>query len=300
MKQLNNFLYTASFGTKILLLVFVFAVMFIITTTLIFIISRSFPSLGERGLLIAGLTVQSILLFICTPLICAKILANSAIDFLQAQKAPKLRQLLWCTVCMIVMTPAMNLIITWNEGIHFPAALSGIENWMRNQEDAARVATDMLLDTKSLWGVAGLILLVGVFTGIGEEFTFRGLIQRLVSEKSSNKHIAVWVTALLFSAIHIQFFGFFPRLLLGAFFGYMLVWSGNIWLPVFAHFLNNSVAAVSTFMIDNKYTGDEFEKIGTIDNGTVWIAVISTVLFILCTRELYKTCEADTKNSASV
>ncbi|MEG1643403.1 MAG: CPBP family intramembrane glutamic endopeptidase [Bacteroidales bacterium] len=291
MRQLKNFLYTASFGTRILMLVFVFAVMFILTTTLILIITKSFPQLGERGILIAGLTVQSLFLFICTPIICARIFSNSAVDFLQAGKLPKIQQILWCTACMIVLTPALNLIITWNEGIQLPAALNGVETWMRNQENAAKVTTDMLLSTKSLWGVAGLILIVGVLTGIGEEFTFRGLIQQLVSEKSRNQHIAVWVTAFLFSAIHIQFFGFFPRLLLGAFFGYMIVWSHNIWLPVFAHFLNNSLATVSTFLIDNKYSGEEVETIGTIKSGTAWISVISIILFILCVRELYKSCK---------
>ena len=128
--------------------------------------------------------------------------------------------------------------------------------------------------------------MVGALTGIGEELTFRGIIQSLVTEKSNNHHIAIWVTAILFSAIHLQFFGFFPRMLLGAFFGYLLVWSGSIWLPIYAHFLNNSMAVVAAYMLNINLTTDEYEKVGTIDNGTIWMAAVSLLLFALCVYKI--------------
>ena len=130
------------------------------------------------------------------------------------------------------------------------------------------------------------VLMVGLMTGIGEELTFRGIIQSLVTEKSNNHHIAIWVTAIIFSAIHFQFFGFFPRMLLGAFFGYLMVWSGSIWLPIYAHFLNNSMAVVAAYMLNINLTTDEYEKVGTVDNGTIWMALVSLFLFAGCVYKI--------------
>ena len=84
-------------------------------------------------------------------------------------------------------------------------------------------------------------------TGIGEEMLFRGTIQRIFSEGKVNTHIAVWCSAFIFSALHFQLFGFIPRMLLGAFFGYLYVWSGSLWLPILAHALNNSLSTLTYY-----------------------------------------------------
>ena len=64
---------------------------------------------------------------------------------------------------------------------------------------------------------------VAVLPAVCEEWLFRGTIQPIFAKWSGNIHIGIWVSAFLFSAIHFQFFGFLPRLLLGAGFGYMVV-----------------------------------------------------------------------------
>ena len=121
-------------------------------------------------------------------------------------------------------------------------------------------------------------------------------MQKLIDEKWQNHHIAIWVTAIIFSAIHLQFFGFFPRMLLGAFFGYLLVWSKSIWLPIYAHFLNNSMAVVAAYMLNINLTNEEIDQVGTTEGGSIWVAVISVVLFMSCIKKLTENISINTIN----
>ena len=169
-----------------------------------------------------------------------------------------------------------------------PEKFSAIETWMRNKEASAQLITDQLLNVHSLGALVLLIFVIGILTGIGEEALFRGLLQKLLWEKTGNKHAAIWIGAIIFSTVHFQFFGFIPRMLLGAFFGYLLVWSGNIWLPITAHFFNNSITVVFRYIENQGYELSYFEKLGTMENGTWDIAVYSLILFVLCSYTLYK------------
>lgn len=277
--------FATNFKTKLLTFLLVEAIMFIAASALITIVSKLLV-LPERTQMMLMLAIQGLILFVASPLITARLLSTKPFKYLSLTTLPTLKQIVWVTVAMLVMTPALNLIVSWNEAMHLPEFMSGIEEWMRANEDSAMEATKKLLSINTIGSLITTVLLVGALTGIGEELTFRGIIQSLVTEKSNNHHIAIWVTAIIFSAIHLQFFGFFPRMLLGAFFGYLLVWSGSIWLPIYAHFLNNSMAVIAAYMLNINLTSDEYEKVGTVDNGTIWMAAVSIILFMLCLKKL--------------
>lgn len=86
----------------------------------------------------------------------------------------------------------------------------------------------------------------------------------------------MWATAFIFSAVHLQFFGFFPRLLMGAFFGYMVLWTGSIWASVFAHALNNSLVVINYWMLASGII--DYDVNGLIYDGSfysIMVAVIS-------------------------
>ena len=127
---------------------------------------------------------------------------------------------------------------------------------------------------------------MAVLPALAEELTFRGVLQRLlqgsnVSDFHTVKvpHIAIWVTAILFSAIHMQFYGFIPRMLMGALFGYMLVWTGSLWVPILMHFTNNAMAVILYFVATR--AGWDMEKVDAIGTGdTLWLGIVSIVLTI--------------------
>ena len=107
------------------------------------------------------------------------------------------------------------------------------------------------------------LLMIAIIPAIGEEFFFRGLLQRIFSNWVRNTHWGIIISAFLFSAIHMQFYGFFPRFLLGAMFGYLFVWSGSLWLPVLAHFINNSLAVIAYYLVSIRVLDEKVVNIGS-------------------------------------
>ena len=143
--------------------------------------------------------------------------------------------------------PLITLISQINQMLVLPDWLSGLEMWMKNLEESAQVTTNLLLEGASVWGLLGNILFIGIFAAVAEEVFFRGVLQQLLNKMFQNKHTAVWLTALIFSLLHMQFYGFLPRIILGAMLGYLFVYSKNLWIPIFVHFLNNALVVTLNF-----------------------------------------------------
>jgi len=148
---------------------------------------------------------------------------------------------------LLLFGPLMALVSDWNMQMKLPESLRGIEAWMRAQEDSMARVTERLLMTDSVGNLLLNLLVIALLPAIGEEFFFRGALHNIFKRLFRNRHVAVWVGAAVFSAVHVQFYGFLPRLLLGAFFGYLLVRTRNIWAPVLAHFANNAVIVLFAF-----------------------------------------------------
>lgn len=144
----------------------------------------------------------------------------------------------------IVMMPFTGLMAEWNESMKLPAGLAGLEQWMKDNEATLARLTEFLISFQSVGQLLIAILVIAVIPAIGEEILFRGILQRKLAEHWANVHVAIWVSAAIFSAIHFQFYGFLPRLLLGAMFGYLYFWTGRVGMAIFAHFINNAVTVL--------------------------------------------------------
>jgi len=149
---------------------------------------------------------------------------------------------------MVFSSPLIEFLSNINQKMVLPPFLK----WMRESEDNAQKLTEALLKMRTIWDMIVNVLLIGLATAIVEELMFRGCLQTIFYKWTRNTHAAVWITAILFSAFHIEFFGFLPRLLLGVLFGYFVAWSGSIWTGVWAHFINNSSAVVATYLYQKK------------------------------------------------
>ncbi|MDE6632877.1 MAG: CPBP family intramembrane metalloprotease, partial [Muribaculaceae bacterium] len=225
------------------------------------------------------IAAQNILAFIFPALLtwkmCFKVNPFKAIE---SDKCPSVKMIGITLLIYFVGMPALNQIVYWNQEMALPEVFSGFEEGCRNMEDQAEALTKDLLGSTNLLPTIINILLIGVLTGIGEEFFFRGAFQRMLIWCRVNHHAAIWIAATVFSALHFQFFGFIPRLLLGAFFGYIYWWSGNIWINAFAHALNNSLVIVSTWCINKGFLSEEFDMMGVSEGGLPVSAIISCVL----------------------
>ena len=167
--------------------------------------------------------------------------------FFQSHKTELIPVLI--TVFVVIVFMAVNSVfIEWNANFNFPEFAKGFEEWAREREDLAEELTTFLTQMDSTLQLVVAIFVIAVLPAIGEEIVFRGLIQNEFYRATKNIHVAIWISAVLFSAIHLQFFGFVPRLLLGALFGYLYYWSGNLSLAILAHFVNNAASVIAMYL----------------------------------------------------
>jgi membrane protease YdiL (CAAX protease family) len=194
---------------------------------------------------------------------------------------------------MLISSPLIEFLSSINQKLQLPSFLAGLEQWMRNTEEQAEKVTAILLQMKTIPSFIFKLLLVGLFTSIVEEFMFRGCIQTIFFKWTKNKHAAVWITAALFSAFHMEFFGFLPRMMLGVLFGYFVLWSGSIWTAVWAHFINNGTAVVVSYLFQNKMI-----KINPEDQHIFnWTSYLFSLIIVLFLLYLYHTIATGKKQS---
>lgn len=227
--------------------------------------------------------------FLLPALAVAWLCSNDPAGYLSMKKSPDTKVLLLTLVSMFLMSPTISLIGLLNKEMVLPPFMAPVEDWMKEQEAVAEQLTNMLLAGKGVVTLLFNLLVIAIAAGITEEFLFRGALQRVLSKWTSNHHLVIWTAAIVFSIFHMQFYGFLPRMLLGAYFGYLLYWSQNIWVPVFAHFVNNAVVVIS--MSDNRLKENEFITGEVSDTNLLpytALAAVTLLLFFLCVRQIRK------------
>jgi membrane protease YdiL (CAAX protease family) len=165
-----------------------------------------------------------------------------------------------------------SLIIEWNMNVEFPEFMKGFAEWARNMEDRLMQLTELLSSYNSFSEMLLALFIIGVLAAVGEELVFRGLLQNKLETATRNHHLAIWITAIIFGVFHMQFFGVVPRIVLGALFGYIYVYSRNIWYPILAHFINNGLAVIVMYF-GPKYI-DDFDPMEVDTSVPVYISLI--------------------------
>ena len=188
--------------------------------------------------------------------------------------------LMWLGVILLMplALPAVNWLKSLNDMVVLPHFMSGVELWMQQMEHQSELLTEKFLSVSSYSALALNLLVMAAIPALGEELFFRGILQTVLGEKL-NRHLAVWITAFIFSVIHLQFYGFLPRFLLGAALGYLFLFSGSIWASIVAHFINNALAVVLFFLTFNGYLTFDMDALGT--QNTWWLGFLSLTLVCL-------------------
>ena len=168
--------------------------------------------------------------------------------------------LLLVALVVIAFMPFDGLIIEWNRNLSLPQTLAPLEQWIRDQEKGLEGLTKYLTTFRTPGQLLVALLVIAVIPAVGEEVLFRGILQRNLMYWTGNGHVGIWLAAALFSAIHVQFLGFVPRMLLGALFGYLYVWSRNLWVPILAHFVNNGFTVLMVYLHQRKLVSVDIES----------------------------------------
>ena len=232
---------------------------------------------------------QSAAMFLLPPLCMAYLWSKQPLEWLKVKGEKELKgERVWAVALMLVALPAINLLAYINEQMALPAFLEPLEAWMKTQEETAKLLTEQFMHVTTFGGLIINLLLMALLPAVSEELTFRGVLINLFKVKGERlqvkgervPHLAIWCSAILFSAIHLQFYGFVPRMLMGALFGYMLAWTGSLWIPILMHFTNNALAVILYFVsLRAGWDIEMMDAIGT--NDTLWLGVVSMVITIV-------------------
>lgn len=188
-------------------------------------------------------------------------------------------------VIMVCAVPGINLLAALNNALVLPDSMRFIEEYLRQMEEEAALLTECFLQADDVWGLLINIGLMALLPALAEEMSFRGVLQQLLGGRT---HVAIWLTAFLFSAIHMQFYGFVPRMLMGALFGYMFVWTGSLWVPIVMHFVNNGIAVLCYYILSREGVEMDMNYADTLGAGTTWwLGLLSLLTVGILLRVLY-------------
>ena len=237
--------------------------------------------------------IQSIGLFVVPPFIIGWLYQGNFSEYLKINRSTRVQSFLLASICLLAVIPFINFLGAINSQMTFPESISGLEGWMKNMENAAQVMIEKFMKVDGISGLMFNIFMIAVLPALGEELMFRGVIQRIFSDWTKNYHWGIWISAFLFSAMHMQFYGFLPRMALGAMFGYLLVWTGTMWVPILAHFVNNLMGVLGYFLIGKGVISKDIEEWGTgseqIPLVVISFLTVGILLFVIFRSEQAKT-----------
>jgi len=219
-----------------------------------------------------------VLLFVTPTLLIAAFGTGEKIGWLRMNKKPRFMTILLAALLILVAQPLIDALGVFNEGMTLPGSMAGIENWMKEAEIQAHELTEAILVMDGVGDLIINIVVIAIAAAVSEEMFFRGLLQRFLVKFTRNIHIGVWLAAIIFSGLHGQFYGFLPRMLIGAMLGYLFVWSGSLWVPITVHLVNNGMSVFVYYLMQRDILPPEFETAGVeSEYGTV-LVIISVIL----------------------
>lgn len=229
-----------------------------------------------RNFIRVNLMINHLTMFIIPTIVFSYFFYKSKwINYLSIDKFPNIINLFLGVIIILAAFPLAQFALWLNMKVPLPASL------IETETQLAEMIGNLLIVTEpyELWFN---IFIIAVIPAIGEEFLFRGIIQKKLVEKLQNPHLGIWIAAVIFSAFHMQFQGFLPRVVLGAILGYLFVWSGNLWVPIIAHFANNAFQIVGQYFYQKEKIGFDFDEMMVDVN---WgMAIASLIIIVMLGR----------------
>ncbi len=239
------------------------------------------PSLITQS--VSYLQVNQLVAAICTfllPALAASYLFSRYTKSYLSIRRTSIGSVLLVISSMLAILPAIQLLGVLNQQIVLPEIFKSFEAILQAQEALMESITKQFFASNTPIDFVINIFIIAVTASITEELFFRGSLQRILGQNFTNHHTIIWLSAFIFSSFHLQFYGLIPRMLLGAYFSYLLYWSHSIWLPIIAHFVNN---AMGVWVISNPAICKDTILAEESNTAELWIpALIGSVLFTVC------------------
>jgi len=230
---------------------------------------------------------QSIGMFIFPPIMAHYIFRKNKENYLKLIKPKTYQLLLLSGVLMLVAIPFINFLAQINQAMILPESLSSFAEWMKQKEADATKLTEVFLKANHIYTLLINIFVVGLLPAVGEEMLFRGVLQKTFTQMTKNVHWAIWITGFIFAAVHMQFYTFLPRFMMGVLFGYLFVWSGSLWVTITAHFINNSTAVIIHYLAQKNVINSDLDSVGGTDSNYL-LLFFSLLLFSAIVYSFWK------------
>lgn len=232
---------------------------------------------ARNAVLLFQALAGSIGTFLIPSLLFPGAIQRSVHGFIRTYYPFRLYFLLLAPAFILISMPFIGFLQELNQGIKLPSILADYEQMFQQMEQQAKELTEIMVIAPNAKAFFVSLLVMALLPAIAEEFFFRGILQNFTRSVFYNPHLAIWFAAFVFSAIHGQFYGFIPRLVLGAVLGYLYHFSGNIWVPVLAHFVNNGLA-LTGFVLLEKYPNVAIFKEDY--HFPIWVSLLSAILSV--------------------
>jgi uncharacterized protein len=239
--------------------------------------------------------MSSLIVFVIPSFLFAKFWTTNKTHYLEIHHYPSSTSLFIASTGMLLALPLINYLAEINQHMQLPYSLSNIERWMQESEAKAEALTRAFTAGTTVDVLIVNLIVVGFIAAFSEELFFRGVLQKVFMECFKNIHIAIWCSAFIFSAFHMQFYGFLPRMLMGAYLGYLFYWSGSLWLAIAAHFVNNGMAVFVIWLANQGTISKEMEHVGA-ESGE-WIHVIISLIMVVSSLVLIN--KRESKNTST-
>ncbi len=229
--------------------------------------------------------VGTLIMFLAPAFLHIHLNHGNVVGYLKLKEKTSWQYIIIATLMIIAIQPLVSMLGHYNQNIQLPEALLSWEEFFKSSTESTNKILQLFFSDKSILGLIINIVIVAGLAAFAEEIFFRGCLQPIIQRITKNIHLAVWITAIIFSAIHFDFYGFVPRILLGAVLGYFFVYTNNLWVPILVHFLNNTMAVILEYVpVENGSILDNFdpEKDFVYVIGSV---IITSFLFILLIRK---------------
>ncbi|MBK0404930.1 CPBP family intramembrane metalloprotease [Adhaeribacter sp. BT258] len=246
---------------------------------------QAFPN-GRAAMVFYQLATH-FFMFTAAPLVFIALAEPSVKRYLFAKKNYVGLLLLSALLALVIM-PANSWLINWNAKMVLPEALAGFELWAKEKEETLAELTKFLTRFDTLGQMLVGLVAFALVPAIGEELVFRGVLQKNLARLLKNHHVAIWLTAFIFGAIHVQFYGFFPRMLLGGLFGYLYFWSKNLWVPIAAHFMNNGFTVFMLYLQQQNLIKANVESTDSLPWHLGLVSLVMSLLLLFYLKKRYE------------
>ena len=279
---MKNDLFTEQLKQSTGFRLFIYLMLLLICSLLGSAISLFMAIGNDINLLRAAQAISHVMMFTIPPIVLYLITREKPMQEIGFRRISPIWAFFAGLALMFISLPITNLLTAWNESMNFGEAFAKIEELLKSMEEAAAALTERMLDVDTIGGLLVNLLVIALIPAIGEELTFRGVLQQALTKGCKNPHVAIILTAAIFSFIHLQFYGFFPRMFLGLILGYMFYATGSLWTSITMHFLNNGTAVV-VYYLDNKGIIDaDVDSFGATSNVLlVVLSLVATVAIIV-------------------